>query len=99
MVEELLDVLYELSEDERYDMLCEKIRKQNDRKEKWSMCGIAEELERMGMEKGMETGIFAMIRDNLDMGNEKSNILEKIVRYFSISLERADSYFNQVVVG
>ena len=117
-VEELLDVIWELSGDEHYYILKDKIRNEKKRKEKWNMCQIAEELERIGIEKGIqqgiqrgmqkgikkgmksgiETGIVAMIRENLDMGLQKETILEKIVRYFSVTHEKALRYYNQVVM-
>jgi len=40
-----------------------------------------------------------MIHDNLDMGKEKETILEKLVKYFSITKESAEAYYNQVAIG
>lgn len=71
------------------------------------MCNIAEELERIGMEKGLEEGIEkgieqglergirSMILDNLNLGTGKEQILEKVVYYFSVSLEKAEAYYNR----
>lgn len=107
-VEELLDVIAEISKDEHYLVLRDKIRKENRRKEKWDMCKIAEELERVGIEKGRaeglaegreegrEEGILAMIQDNLEMGLEKEKILEKTMRFFSVTWENALKYYSQV---
>ncbi len=114
-VEELLDVIWELSGDENYRILREKIMKKEIRKEKWTMCemiqsviragreeGIKEGIEtgrREGIETGRQSGIFAMIHENLDMGKEKESILEKLVKYFSITKESAEKYYNQVAMG
>ena len=65
------------------------------------MCEIARELERIGREEGIkegiQTGILAMIRDNLEMGKEKEHILEKLMKNFSITLESATDYYESVV--
>ena len=64
--------------------------------------GIREGLEtgrREGMETGRQSGIFAMIHENLDMGKEKESILEKLVKYFSITKESAEAYYNQAIVA
>ncbi|MBO5488476.1 MAG: hypothetical protein J5972_01065 [Eubacterium sp.] len=105
-VEELLDVIAEISGDEHYLVLREKIREENLGKEKWNMCEIAVELERIGMEKGLakgreegrSEGVFALIQDNLEMGIEKDKILEKVVRLFSVTWENAVNYYSQVVM-
>lgn len=105
-VEELLDVIAEISGDEHYLVLREKIREENRGKEKWNMCEIAVELERIGMEKGLakgreegrSEGVFALIQDNLEMGIEKDKILEKVVRLFSVTWENAVNYYSQVVM-
>jgi len=96
-VEELLDVIWELSGDENYKALCDKIKKKKLKRRKWNMCEIARELERIGMEKGIEKGIISMIRDNLDMGNEKEKIVEKLVHYFSIPVDRAQGYYERAI--
>lgn len=92
-----------LEGDGRYEILCDKLRSEVvERKEKWTMCEIAEMLENRGIEKGiqtgLETGIMAMIRENLDMGVEKKTILEKLVKYFSFTLDVALNYYERVVV-
>lgn len=99
-------MIAEISRDEHYLILRDKIRKENRRKERWDMCKIAEELERVGVEKGRvqglaegrEEGLLAMIQDNLEMGLEKEKILEKTMRFFSITWENALKYYSQVAV-
>ena len=59
------------------------------------MCEMIRSVER----RGIETGIFAMIRENLDMGREKHGIVEKLVKYFSITEEKALHYYEQAVTG
>ena len=102
-VEELLDVIWELSGDENYRILREKIVKKEIRKEKWTRCEMIQSVLRAGREQGikegMQSGIFAMIHENLDMGKEKENILEKLVKYFSITKESAEEYYKQAAMG
>ena len=92
-------MIWELSGDEIYRRLKEHVMKQKQRKGNWRMCEMARELERIGKEQGIQTGIFAMIRDNLDMGKGKEDILEKLVKYFSITKDSAKNYYEQVMVG
>ena len=98
-MEEVLDVIWELSGDENYRILREKIVKKEIRKEKWTMCEMIQSVIRTGIKTGREEGIFAMIHDNLDMGKEKESILEKLVKYFSITKESAEEYYNQAIVA
>ena len=39
-----------------------------------------------------------MIQDNLEMGLEKEKILEKTMRFFSVTWENALKYYSQVAV-
>ena len=65
------------------------------------MCELAEYLEQLGIKKGRAEGraegrtegILAMIRDNLEMGQEKETIIEKTVRFFSLTLESALEFY------
>ena len=106
-LEKLVDLLGEISRDRRYEVLLERIRKENREKEAWRMCNIAEELEKIGVEKGieqgmkkgMEKGVFALVKDNLKQGVGRQEILEKLIYYFELSKERADEYYNLVTAG
>ena len=49
-----------------------------------------------GREEGREEGLLAMIQDNLEMGLEKEKILEKTMRFFSVTWEKALKYYSQV---
>ncbi len=120
-IEELLDVLAEISKDKHYLELRNMIRKEKRGKETWNMCKIAESLEMSGMRKGLDRGrregliqgrsegriegriagrnegILAMIRDNLEMKQEKETILDKVVRFFSLTQENAAEFYDMVV--
>ena len=61
-----------------------------------SMCNFSEALIERGREEGREEGILAMIQDNLEMGLEKEKILEKTMRFFSVTWENALKYYSQV---
>ncbi len=86
-----------MSKDNIYLMLKEKIKKDEKRKEKWTMCKILEYVMNKGIGEGREEGIYVLIRDNLEMGQEKETILEKIIRYFSVSREHAIMYYVKAV--
>ena len=108
-VEELLDLLWEISGDERFQILYEKVKKQEVGKEHWHMCEILDYVEgkgvkkglrkgvRKGLRKGVKVGVKAMIKDNLEMGYEQEEIIEKVLRYFSVSKETALGCYKQVV--
>lgn len=107
--EELLDTLWSISGDERFEMLCKKIRAKEFRKEKWNMCEILDYVEGKGIKKGMrrgvrkgihrgiQTGIRAMIQENLEMGLCKEEIEEKIQRYFKTSRKNIEKCYEQVL--
>ena len=109
-VEELLDVLLEISQDDHYLKLRDMIRHEGRRKEKWNMCRMAEALEKRGIEKGIQKGIekgietgrkegiSVMIQDNLEMGQAKDVILEKVMRFFSLTRESALEYYEMATV-
>ena len=100
-------MIWELSGDENYRILREKIVKKEIRKEKWTMCEMIQSVIKVAYDEGynigyreeIKIGIFAMIHDNLDMGKEKESILEKLVKYFSITKESAEAYYNQAIVA
>lgn len=99
-IEEVTDLLWELSGEEVYLNFKNQIKTDNvKRKGKWTMCEMTRELVRVSREEGRDIGIRAMIQDNLDMGNEKETIVQKIIRYFSVTETYANNCYNQVVSG
>lgn len=48
-----------------------------------------------GMERGMEQGIKAMITDNLEDGNSVEKILQRLMRHFSLTREKAKAYYDR----
>lgn len=50
-----------------------------------------------GIEQGIEQGIKALIQDNLEDGKTEAQILEKLVRRFSLTRERAKQYYEHFV--
>ena len=55
-VEALLDFLGEISRDERFYKLLERIRETGEEEEEWKMCKILDEYERIGVERGRKEG-------------------------------------------
>lgn len=65
--------------------------------EVFQMTVLGQMLEARGIEKGIEQGINALILDNLEDGKTKEQILGKLERRFSLSLESAKQYFDRCV--
>lgn len=61
--------------------------------------GVAERAEKRGLEQGieqgLEQGIQAFILDHLEDHVEKTRILEKLEKRFSLSREKAEGYFDR----
>ena len=48
-----------------------------------------------GIEQGIEQGIEAFIVDKIEDGVEKATIIEKLVKRFKITREKAEEYYNR----
>lgn len=60
--------------------------------------GLAQGMEQglvYGVEQGIERGIKAMIVDNLEDGHSADKILDKLMRHFSLSREKAQIYYDK----
>ena len=111
-VEALRDFLGEISRDERFYKLLERIREKGEEEEEWKMCKILDEYERIGVERGRKEGhkegekeahkvslkIQRLIRDSIRSGIEESSILDEVVNVYSISRELASEYY-EVAIG
>lgn len=60
-------------------------------KEEMHMTQIGQMLIDEGIEQGIERGIQAFIQDNLEEGVSETRILEKLVRRFALSQEKAEA--------
>lgn len=67
----------------------------NEMQEVFAMTILGQMLEARGIEKGIEQGIDALIQDNLEDGKTETEILEKLVRRFSLTKERAKQYYDR----
>lgn len=54
------------------------------------MCSALDRIEN----RGITIGVSAMIRDNLDMGIGKEEIISKLQKYLNITEEKATEYYN-----
>ncbi|MDO4276859.1 MAG: Rpn family recombination-promoting nuclease/putative transposase [Eubacteriales bacterium] len=54
-----------------------------------------EEGIKTGFQTGMQTGIEAMIRENLSEGRSRVVILDKLQKYFSLTREEAEEYYEK----
>ena len=48
-----------------------------------------------GIEAGMEIGIKALIRENQEEGKAKEAIIKKLVKYFELTEEEAEVYYEK----
>lgn len=53
---------------------------------------LKKELEKKFREQGLEQGICAMVKDNVESGTDRACIVEKLIRLFSIPQEKAEAY-------
>ena len=64
-----------------------------------NMCNLSDLIEergiQCGIERGMEQGISAMIFDNLEENTSKERIIEKLQKHFSLSYDKAETYFDK----
>ena len=49
----------------------------------------------VGMECGRQIGIKALIRDNQEGGKTKEEIIKKLVKYFELTEEEAEVYYEK----
>ena len=49
----------------------------------------------VGMESGRQIGIKALIRDNQEGGKTKEEIIKKLVKYFELTEEEAEVYYEK----
>lgn len=49
----------------------------------------------VGMERGRQIGIKALIRDNQEGGKMKEEIIKKLVKYFELTEEEAEVYYEK----
>lgn len=95
-VEALLELLWEISKDQSYFELLERIQNKTCEKEEWSMCEIAQELKQLGREEGRTDGleIITLIQEYLRLDMEKELIVDKLEEVFSISHGLASQYYD-----
>ena len=56
------------------------------------MCNLSELIEEKGMEKGIEKGIVSLVEAMEELGQSKENILQMIMKKFSLTEEKAKTY-------
>lgn len=90
------DILYTLAAitgDKRY------LRLRETGKEESMMCEIADALEQIGFERGIEQGIQSMIEACRELGVRKEDALQKVIEKYqldsSLALSYMDKFWNQ----
>lgn len=104
----VLDVLWEISKDERFYELIDWILEKDREKEEWKMCEMLDEIERIGVEKGLKEGlkeglergpqVQKYIQESVKRGLEQKTILEELMREYSVSKQLASAYY-EVAMG
>lgn len=64
-----------------------------------NMCKALEDIKREGIEEGMEKGIKALVLVSLNEGFTKSKILSNLQKYFVLTEEQAEQYFEQYALN
>ena len=59
------------------------------------MCNLSDVILENGLKEGIEQGIEAFIVDKIEDGVEKATIIEKLVKRFKITREKAEEYYNR----
>lgn len=92
-MEEVLDVIWELSGEESYRILKEQIQKREIRKEKWTMCEMTQYVVQMGkaegMKKGIEEGMKLTARHISNLGYR----IQETARLCNVSLDTVQEWF------
>ena len=63
------------------------------------MCNLSDVILENGLKEGIEQGIEAFIVDKIEDGVEKATIIEKLVKRFKITREKAEEYYNRFSAG
>ena len=64
-------------------------------KEVVAMTRLGQMLFDDGMEKGMEKGIQIFIQDNYEEGITRERIIDKLIRHFDLTREKAENYYDR----
>lgn len=107
--EEFLDALSAISQDPRYRRLAQDLNSHSEkesschpdfqRKERFTMYMIAEELEnrgiKKGIEQGIEQGILAMIQLCTDLNLPRAQTSDNLIRRFQLTPEKAEAFLEK----
>lgn len=59
------------------------------------MCNLSDYVDKVGMKKGLEHGIEALILDNQEERKTEDEIVEKLMKRFPLSRQEAKEYFER----
>ena len=89
----VIDLFGALTGKKDYKIIREAIENKQKKKEEVTMVYI----EDVWLREGMQQGILAMIRDNLEENISVERIVEKLDKHFSLTEKEAKEYISQVV--
>ena len=92
-VEELLDVIWELSGDDGYRALKEQIQKREIRKERWTMCEMLQYVIQKGKTEGIKEGMKMIARNLSDLGFD----VREAARLCNVSLDMMQEWYAEWV--
>ena len=83
-IEEAAVTMYDVSAEENIRLQCEaRLRYEEDRATLFAS----------GKRQGMQQGMEALVKDNLEEGISKERILQKLQQYFALTMEQAEEYY------
>lgn len=63
------------------------------------MTGLGLSIYEEGIETGKQAGIEALIRYNLTEGISKEKIIENLKKFFGLTEEKSEQYYEEIVGG
>ncbi len=96
-MQEAVVTLKNLTDDEKIKLQC-KARKRYEADQKAIFLSGEEKGRKEGIEKGRSEGIKALILDNIEENKTEQQILEKLIKRFSLSQEMAKQYLHKYMV-
>lgn len=97
VMQEAVVTLKNLTDDEKIKLQC-KARKRYEADQKAIFLSGEEKGRKEGIEKGRSEGIKALILDNIEENKTEQQILEKLIKRFSLSQEMAKQYLHKYMV-
>ena len=93
----VIDLFGALTGKKNYKAIREIIEEKPKKEESVTMVYIEDVWEQRGMERGMQHGIFALIRDNLEENVSHDRIAQKLQKHFPVTEQEAKEYISEAL--